>query len=86
MDRYKRKPAYVEAVQVTDAMFDALPPDVLRDDSQNPDFPVVYDPEMRAVHVKGAIATVGYWIVREADGWLTVWGDALFKATYMRAK
>ncbi len=81
MERYRAKPTFVEAVQITDAMIDAKHPSPLHIKG------VMYDPVGRGVHVpNGAIGVVGYWIVRGDDGWLTIWSDALFKANYEREK
>jgi hypothetical protein len=82
METYKVRPVYVDAVQITDEMLDAAPPSDLHVPG------VMYDPIQRTAHlyVNGAMGVVGYWIVRGEDGFLTVWADALFKATYEREK
>lgn len=80
MERYKAKPVYVEAVQITDEMIDATPPSPLHVPG------VRYDSVNRIVKVGVAAGVVGYWIVRGEDGWLTLWGDALFTALYEREK
>jgi len=77
MERYKAKPVYVDAVQITDEMIDATPPSPLHVKG------IRYDPINRTVHIhSGGIGVVGYWIVRGEDGWLTLWGDALFNGLY----
>lgn len=81
MERYKARPVYVEAVQITDEMIDALPPSPLHVPG------VTYDPIGRGCHIpNGAIGVVGCWIVRGQDGRLTLWGDALFNGLYEKEK
>ncbi len=80
MDRYRARPVYVEAVQITDEMIDAEPPSPLHVPR------CTYDPVARTVKVGVATGVVGYWIVKGEDGWLTLWGDALFTALYKREK
>lgn len=81
LERYKAKPVYVEAVQITDEMIDAPPPSPLHVEG------VTYDPVGRGCRIpNGAMGVVGYWIVRGADGWLTLWGNALFNGLYEREK
>ncbi len=79
MQRYRVRPTYVEAVQITDEMIDAPHPSDLHVEG------VTYDPKKRVARLpNGAYGLRGYWIVRGEDGWLTVWGNALFKRTYCK--
>ena len=80
MKRYRAKPVYVEAVQITDAMIDAPHPSDLHVPG------TTIDPIARTVKVGVATGVVGYWIVRGDDGWLTLWGHALFNGLYEREK
>lgn len=80
MDRYRAIPVYVEAVQITDEMIDAPHPSPLHV------MGTTVDPVARTVKVGVATGVVGYWIVRGGDGWLTLWGDALFNGLYDREK
>lgn len=79
MQRYRQRPAYVEAVQITDEMIDAPHPSDLHVEG------VTYDPKKRIARLpNGVYGLRGFWIVRGEDGWLTVWADALFKRMYQR--
>lgn len=90
MKKFKEKTtSIVEAIQITNATFDATHP--------NPElvFGVVYDPVTRSVKVpladvdsKGVCVSTtttghcGDWIVREANGLLYVMPSDVFAATY----
>ncbi|KKL83572.1 hypothetical protein LCGC14_1973400 [marine sediment metagenome] len=79
MQRYRQRSRYVEAAQITDEMFDAQ-------HSSDLHIPgVVYDPVVRIARLpNGVYGFVGYWIVRDEDGRLTVWGDTLFNRRYQK--
>jgi hypothetical protein len=80
MMKFRKKPVVIEAVQVTDATFDAPHP--------NPDHlvGVVYDPVNRCAFIdtlEGRMrADLGDWIITGVKGELYPVKDDIFRATY----
>lgn len=80
MAKYRKKPVVIEAVQITDATFDAPHP--------NPDHVenVVYDPVTRQVYIKTLEGTMtgnmGDWIITGVQGEVYPCKPDIFEATY----
>ena len=75
--KYRKKPVVIEAVQVTDATFDAPHP--------NPEHVVgvYYDPVQRCATLGGIMrADLGDWIIRGVQGELYPCKPDIFEATY----
>ena len=81
--KYRKKPVVIEAVQVTDATFDAPHP--------NPEHipGLLYDPVRRVVEIdtlEGTMtARVGDWIIKGIKGEFYPCKPDIFAATYERA-
>ena len=80
MGKYRKKSVVIEAVQVTDATFDAPHPN----DEHIPG--VIYDPVLRAAFIEtfeGTMrADLGDWIIRGVKGELYPCKPDIFAATY----
>jgi hypothetical protein len=80
MNKYRKKPVVIEAVQLTDSTFDAPHP--------NPEHiaGLIYDPIQRAAYVptlEGTMkARIGDWIIRGVQGELYPCKPDIFAATY----
>ena len=80
MDKFRKKPVVIEAVQITDQTFDAPHP--------NPEHleGVIYDPVARCVYIKTLEGThrgdMGDWIIRGVKGELYPCKPDIFEATY----
>ncbi len=80
MPRFRKKPVEIEAVQITDATFDAPHP--------NPEHiqGVIYDPQARCVRIRTLegemCGFVGDWIIRGVKGELYPCKPDIFAATY----
>jgi len=78
--KFRKKPVVIEAVQVTDATFDAEHP--------NPEHirGVIYDPVARCAHIKTLEGTMradlGDWIITGVAGERYPCKPAIFEATY----
>lgn len=83
MERFRRKSAHVEAMQLTIEVFDAEHPSDLHLNG------VVYDPYRCTARVVGLddppLAGVGDWLVRGENGALSIYTPADFGATYEKA-
>lgn len=80
MPKYRKKPVVIEAVQITDAMFDMPHP--------NPEHipGVRYDPTLRRVYIVTKEGTMqgdlGDWIIRGIQGELYPCKPDIFEQTY----
>jgi len=80
MDKYMKKPVVVEAMQITDDMFDDPHPNTKHLTN------VTYDPTKREVIIRTLegelVGRVGDWLVRYTNGELFPCQDAIFRAIY----
>lgn len=80
MQKFRKKPVVIEAVQITDKTFD--------DPHPNPEHlkGVIYDPQARCVYINTLEGThrgdVGDWIIRGIKGELYPCKPDIFDATY----
>ncbi len=80
MNKYRKKPVIIEAVQITDATFDANHPvpSHIKD--------VLYDPMARTVTIETLegkmVGVVGDWIIKGIKGELYPCKPDIFEATY----
>lgn len=80
MEKFRKKPVVIEAVQITDKTFDEPHP--------NPEHieGVIYDPQARCVYINTLEGThrgdLGDWIIRGVKGELYPCKPDIFEATY----